>query len=205
MPIAPFLSGFALSGSLIIAIGAQNAYILKMGLLRHHVFWLCLFCAVSDAALILAGIAGLGALVETHPQMLRIVAMVGGLFLLAYAVIAARRAMNPGALQAAGEVKPTLKRAILVAAAFTWLNPHVYLDTVILIGAFSTKYAETARLAFGIGAALVSLVWFFGLGYGARLLAPLFATSRAWQILDALIAIVMAILSWQLLLVAWHG
>ncbi|MGB7286321.1 MAG: LysE family transporter, partial [Salaquimonas sp.] len=168
----PALSGFLLGGSLIIAIGAQNAYILRMGLLRHHVFWLCLFCALSDAALINLGIAGLGALVEAQPVLLRFIALGGALFLSAYAIIAFRRALNPAALQAAASSKPTLWAAIAVCASLTWLNPHVYLDTVVLLGAYSTRYSNEARIAFGIGAALSSFVWFFSLGFGARLLAP---------------------------------
>ncbi|MGB7335968.1 MAG: LysE/ArgO family amino acid transporter [Salaquimonas sp.] len=194
----PALSGFLLGGSLIIAIGAQNAYILRMGLLRHHVFWLCLFCALSDAALIILGIAGLGALVEAQPVLLRFIALGGALFLSAYAIIAFRRAFNPAALQAAASSKPTLWAAIAVCASLTWLNPHVYLDTVVLLGAYSTRYSNEARIAFGIGAALSSFVWFFSLGFGARLLAPLFAKPKAWQILDGSIALVMGLLSLSL-------
>jgi len=193
-----FLAGFALGGSLIIAIGAQNAYILRMGLLRHHVFWLCLFCAVSDGLLIIAGIAGLGAVVSAQPQLLGAIALFGAVFLAAYALFAARRALKPNALKAANSGRPPLLQALSIVATFTWLNPHVYLDTVILLGAFSTRYEGPYKLAFGSGAILASFAWFFALGYGARLLTPLFAKPVAWQILDALIAAVMALLAWQL-------
>jgi L-lysine exporter family protein LysE/ArgO len=195
----PFLSGFLLGGTLIIAIGAQNAYVLRMGLLRHHVFWLCLFCAVSDATLIVLGVAGLGAIVQAQPQLLTAIALFGAAFLLAYAVIAARRALNPGIMTAADAGKPSLKAALAVCAGFTWLNPHVYLDTVVLVGAFSTRFEGEARAVFAFGAVLASFVWFFGLGYGARLLKPLFANPRAWQVLDGLIALVMAALGVSLL------
>jgi L-lysine exporter family protein LysE/ArgO len=203
MIIHPLITGFALGGSLIIAIGAQNAYILRMGLLRHHVFWLCTFCAVSDALLIIAGIAGLGAIVQARPQMLSAIALLGALFLAAYALFAARRAVRPQALEAAKAGKPPLIKALSVVAAFTWLNPHVYLDTVLLIGAFSTKFAGAERLAFGAGAVLGSFTWFYGLGYGARLLSPLFAKPGAWRVLDGLIAVVMGLLAWQLFKVAF--
>jgi len=196
--LLPAISGFFLGGSLIIAIGAQNAYILRMGLLRHHVFWLCLFCAFSDALLIVMGIAGLGAIVQAQPELLRLIAIGGGLFLAAYALIAARRAFNPQALQASRTDKPSLKAALAICASFTWLNPHVYLDTVILLGAFSTQYVERERVAFGVGAVLASFAWFFALGYGARLLAPIFAKPISWRVLDAVIALVMALLSFSL-------
>lgn len=197
--LTPALSGFFLGGSLIIAIGAQNAYILRMGLLRHHVFWLCLFCAVSDALLIIAGVAGLGALVNAMPSLLRWLALFGFVFLAIYAFMAAKRALYPHAMKAANANKPTLVSALAICASFTWLNPHVYLDTVVLVGAFSTRYEDMARIAFGVGAVTASFIWFFGLGYGARLLAPVFAKPSAWRILDGLIALVMALLAIQLL------
>lgn len=200
--LSPALSGFLLGGSLIIAIGAQNAYVLRMGLLRHHVFWLSLFCSVSDALLIIAGVAGLGALVNAMPSLLRWLALFGFLFLAAYSFLAARRALYPQAMKAANADKPSLASALAICASFTWLNPHVYLDTVVLVGAFSTRYEDMARLAFGAGAVAASFIWFFALGYGARLLAPLFAKPMAWRILDGLIALVMAMLAIQLLLTA---
>lgn len=197
--LAAAITGLLLGGSLIIAIGAQNAYILRMGLLQHHVFWLCLFCAVSDAVLIVLGVAGLGALVEAQPALLTAIALFGAVFLLTYAFIAARRVFNPAALTAAQAGKPSLKQALAICAGFTWLNPHVYLDTVVLVGAFSTRYEDELRLAFGAGAVGASFLWFFALGYGARLLRPVFENPRSWQILDAVIAGIMALLGISLL------
>ncbi len=159
--LLPALSGFFLGGSLIVAIGAQNAYILRMGLLRHHVFWLCLFCALSDAILIVAGIAGLGALVGSNPKLLIIIAFMGFLFLGSYSLLALKRVIYPVALQAADVSKLALASAIAVCASFTWLNPHVYLVTVVLVGALSTQYKTPLQYAFGAGAVIASFAWFF--------------------------------------------
>lgn len=186
-----FLSGFLLGGSLIVAIGAQNAFILRQGLLRRHVFVLCLACALSDAVLIAAGVAGLGALVAASPRLLAVVSAGGASFLFAYAALALRRALRPQALTAAGAGEGGLKAALAACLAFTFLNPHVYLDTVRLVGSVSATHEGAARAAFGAGAATASFVWFFGLGYGARLLQPLFARPAAWRVLDLLIAAVM--------------
>ena len=168
------LSGFLLGASLIIAIGAQNAFILRQGLLRSHVFVLCLICALADAVLIAAGIAGLGSLVAAAPRLIWWVTLGGALFLSAYAALALKRALHPHAMRAANEGAPSLKAAILTCLAFTFLNPHVYLDTVVLLGGLSARYQGQARLAYGLGAMAASFVWFFALGYGARLLQPVF-------------------------------
>jgi L-lysine exporter family protein LysE/ArgO len=197
--VFPALAGLALGGSLIVAIGAQNAFILRMGLLRQHVFVLCLTCAVSDAVLIGLGVAGVGAIVSANPGILRVLALAGALFLFAYAALSARRALYPKAISAEADAPVKLSKAIATVLAFTFLNPHVYLDTVVLVGSFSATYAGSARLAFGIGAAVASFVWFFGLGYGASLLTPLFAKPAAWRVLDTLIAVVMALLASALL------
>ncbi|HFB98665.1 MAG TPA: amino acid transporter, partial [Bryobacterales bacterium] len=146
------LAGLALGGGLIVAIGAQNAFILRQGLARSHVFVLCLICTLSDMLLIAAGIAGLGTLLSGRPFMLAVVRYAGAAFLAVYGLLALRRALHPGILRPAGEEMP-LKRAILTVLAFTFLNPHVYLDTVVLIGALSTQYGA-ARRAFGAGAGL---------------------------------------------------
>lgn len=196
--LAPFLAGFFLGGSLIVAIGPQNAYILRMGLLRHHIFWLCLFCSVSDAVLIILGVAGVGAIVEAHPQLLRFVAGGGAIFLFAYSLIALRRVFQPGILKIESNKKQSLAKAIAICGSLTWLNPHVYLDTVVLVGAYSTQYSDGGRLVFGFGAVLSSFAWFFALGYAARLLEPLFAKEFSWQVFDSLIAIVMGSLSFAL-------
>jgi L-lysine exporter family protein LysE/ArgO len=192
---APALSGFLLGASLIIAIGAQNAFILRQGLLRRHVFVLCLICAISDAVLIALGVAGLGTLIAGSRILLTIVTLGGAVFLAVYAVMALRRALNPEAMKAANEDGGTLGTAIATCFAFTFLNPHVYLDTVLLVGGLSARFEGAARLAYAIGAMSASFVWFFALGYGARLLAPVFARPSAWRVLDLLIALVMAGLS----------
>ena len=189
---APFLSGFLLGLSLIVAIGAQNAFILRQGLLRRHVFVLCLICALSDALLIVAGVAGLGTLISSSPTLITAVTVGGALFLFSYAAIAFRRAWRPQALHAARQGEGDLGAAIAACLAFTFLNPHVYLDTVVLLGSLSAQYSGGARLAYGVGAMTASFVWFFSLGYGARLLQPVFARPAAWRVLDILIGLVMA-------------
>lgn len=189
---SPLLSGYFLALSLIMAIGAQNAFILRQGLLRQHVFILCLICAISDALLISAGIAGLGTLVSSSPTLMKVVSLGGAIFLFSYAALAFYRAWRPQALHAAGSGGLSLKAAIAACLAFTFLNPHVYLDTVVLVGSLSAQYSGTNRLLYGVGAILASTSWFFALGYGARLLQPIFARPAAWRVLDIVIGIVMA-------------
>jgi len=194
-----FLAGSLLGGSLIVAIGAQNAFILRQGLLRQHVFILCLICALSDALLITAGVAGLGTLVARSPLLITAVTVGGAIFLFAYAVFAFRRALHPDALKAARGGQSSLKAAIGACLAFTFLNPHVYLDTVVLVGSLSGAYHGSARASYALGAITASFLWFFTLGYGARLLQPIFARPRAWRVLDTLIGLVMAALGSALL------
>ncbi len=190
-PFAAALSGFLLGASLIIAIGAQNAFVLRQGLKRKFVFTICLVCSLSDAILIAAGVAGLGALVARSDTALLVVSAGGALFLFAYGVRSFTRALRPEAMPAAEGESERLGAAIAACLAFTFLNPHVYLDTVLLIGSLSGRYEGAARIAFGVGAAASSFVWFFGLGYGAALLSPVFADLRAWRVLDTLIGVVM--------------
>ncbi len=198
--LAPAATGFATAFALILAIGAQNAFVLRQGLLRQHVFWLCLFCAVSDALLIAAGVLGFGALVTLYPGFPRIMALAGAAFLLAYGALRFRAALRgEDALTLTGK-SATLWPTLATAAAFTWLNPHVYLDTLGLIGAVSTQFAGPHKIAFGLGAATSSFVFFFGLGYGARLLAPLMQSARAWRVLDLGIALTMWTLAAGLIL-----
>jgi L-lysine exporter family protein LysE/ArgO len=197
--ISAALSGFFLGASLIIAIGAQNAFILRQGLLRSHVFILCLICALSDALLIAAGVAGLGTLVSRSPLLISVVTLGGAAFLGTYAARAFRRALHPGAMQAGAPQVLGLKAAVATCLAFTFLNPHVYLDTVVLLGSLSAAYKGVDRIAYGAGAAAASFVWFFGLGYGARLLQPVFAKPAAWRVLDVIIGIVMGLLATSLL------
>ncbi|GHC68942.1 LysE/ArgO family amino acid transporter [Limoniibacter endophyticus] len=192
------LSGFFLGASLIIAIGAQNAFILRQGLLRQHVFILCLICALSDAVLIAAGVAGLGTLISRFDGLLTAVTVGGVLFLLSYGVMAFRRALNPHVLRAANEGGMSLRAAVATCLAFTFLNPHVYLDTVILVGSLSAGFEDDLRYAFGAGAMIASFVWFFTLGYGARLLQPIFARPASWRVLDAIIGAVMFLLAFML-------
>ena len=189
--LAAAINGFLLGASLIIAIGAQNAFVLRQGLARSHVFIICLTCALSDAVLIALGVAGLGTLVANSPAMIAAVTIGGAVFLFVYGLRAFWRAYRTGGLQAARGKPAGLGAAMAACLAFTFLNPHVYLDTVVLIGALSASYAGAVRLAFGAGAALASFVWFFGLGYGARRLAPVFAARRAWQVLDIAIGMIM--------------
>lgn len=193
------VSGFLLGASLIIAIGAQNAFILRQGLLRRHVFVLCLICSLSDAALIAIGVGGFGALVAASETAIRLVTWAGAAFLTVYGLIALRRAWKPEAMHAARNSGTSLAGAVAACLSFTFLNPHVYLDTVVLLGGISGGYEGAARLAFGIGAVTASFVWFFVLGYGARLLEPLFAKPAAWRALDLLIAGVMFALAVNLL------
>lgn len=194
------LSGFLLGASLIIAIGAQNAFILRQGLLREHVFILSLICALSDALLITAGVAGLGALIAQSPTLISVVTLGGAAFLFWYASIAFRRAFHTEVLQAATAGNGNLKVAIGTVLALTFLNPHVYLDTVVLLGGLSARFEGFNRAAYGAGAALASFIWFFGLGYGARLLQPIFAKPAAWRVLDVLIGLVMAGIALSLLI-----
>lgn len=191
--------GFALGAALIIAIGAQNAFILRQGLLRRHVLPLVLFCAATDALLIAAGSFGLGSVVQSSPLTLTIIAFAGALFLGWYGLKAARRALRPGSLLPTDGEQLSLGRALATVAAVSLLNPHVYLDTVVLVGSLAGRYALADRLWFSGGAMTASFLWFFSLGYGARLLAPLFRRPRAWQVLDGLIAVVMAAIALSLL------
>jgi len=190
MLMAPALDGFLIGGSLIVAIGAQNAFVLRQGLARAHVLAVVLVCAGSDAVLIAAGVAGLGTLV-LQGMALTIVTAGGALFLAAYGTRAFLRAARPEAMHVGEGRLPGLGAALAACLAFTFLNPHVYLDTVLLVGSLSARHAGTAKIAYAAGASAASFVWFFGLGYGARLLTPLFTDARAWRVLDLLIGVVM--------------
>ena len=186
------MTGFATGFALILAIGAQNAFVLRQGLARQHVFWLCLLCATSDAVLITAGVLGFGYIVTLYPAFPQIMAWGGAMFLFVYGALRFRAAATGDyALQLAGK-SAGLGATLATGAAFTWLNPHVYLDTLGLVGAVSTQYTDPAlKTAFGVGAVLASYVFFFSLGYGARLLAPIMQSAAAWRRLDILIGVVM--------------
>ncbi len=193
------IAGFVLSFSLILAIGAQNAFILRQGVRREHVFVLCLTCAVSDAILIAAGVAGFGSLAKAMPWFEPVMRYGGAAFLTWYGLRSFLSAWRGGAaLEAGNGQRTSLRSALLTVLAFTWLNPHVYLDTVVLIGSISAQYDD--RLSFAVGAILSSFVFFFSLGYGARILSPLFARPRAWQVLDVLIGLVMLSIALKLVI-----
>ncbi|HTY27037.1 MAG TPA: L-lysine exporter [Mycobacterium sp.] len=187
---SPLLVGFLTSFTLIAAIGAQNAFVLRQGIRREHVLAVVSVCAVSDLLLITAGIAGIGALISAHPRTVTIAKVGGAAFLLGYGALAARRALRPSSMAPTEGGSARLISVILTCLALTFLNPHVYLDTVVLLGTLANQHAD-GRWLFGIGAATASVVWFFSLGFGARRLSGLFATPLTWRILDGLIAVTM--------------
>ena len=186
-----FARGFATGGALIVAIGAQNAFVLRQGLKREHVLAVVLVCALSDALLITLGVAGLGALVQQSPALLHVARYGGATFLFGYGVLAARRAWRAGAMVLPPSTALSLRAAIATCLAFTYLNPHCWLDTVVLVGSISSQQPDGLRAGFGVGAATSSFVWFFALGYGARMLDGVFKKPLAWKLLDSIIALVM--------------
>lgn len=197
--ISAFGTGFATGFALILAIGAQNAFVLRQGLLKAHVFWLCLLCAASDAVLITIGVLGFGAIVDLFPNLPVIMTLGGAAFLIVYGALRLWAAWQGDyTMQLAGD-RAGLWPTLATAAAFTWLNPHVYLDTLALIGAISTDYEVPFRYVFGAGAVTASFVFFFSLGYGARLLGPIMQSARAWRRLDVIIGLVMWALAAKLL------
>jgi L-lysine exporter family protein LysE/ArgO len=198
MPL-PFVQGFATSAALIVAIGAQNAFVLRQGLKREHVLAVVLVCALSDALLITLGVAGVGALVQASPLMMGVARWGGALFLAAYGLMAARRALASESMALPAAAPMSLRAALATCLAFTYLNPHCWLDTVVLLGSIASQEPDGARAVFGAGAASASAVWFFALGYGARVLAPLFERPAAWRVLDGAIALVMGTIAVALL------
>ena len=197
MSFAPiFLRGFALSAALIVAIGAQNLFVLRQGLRREHVGPIVAFCALCDLALMSLGVAGVGAVLQRVSGLALVLSLGGAAFLLCYGISALRRALRSSALVAEGGGKaPSLAGALARAAAFTLLNPHVYLDTVLLVGTVGADQPAGAQPAFIAGASCASVLWFTVLGYGARLLAPLFARPAAWRLLDGAVAVTMLALA----------
>lgn len=195
------VTGYFTAFSLILAIGAQNAFVLRQGLLRSHVFAICLFCAVSDAVLIAAGVAGFGAMVGALPWLPRVMSLGGAAFLIIYGAMRFRATWRGDYEMVLDGISMALIPALATCAAFTWLNPHVYLDTLGLVGAVSTSFEPGAqKWAFGIAATAASFTFFFGLGYGARLLQPVMQSARAWRWLDVLIGVVMWGIAVKLLL-----
>lgn len=194
------LAGFGLGLSLIVAIGAQNAFVLRQGIRREHVLPVVLVCALSDAVLIIAGVSGIGFIVERFPVVLVVLKWAGAAFLIAYGILAAKRAFAPGRLTADRTGGGTsLRTAVLTVIGLTWLNPHVYLDTVLLLGSIANTHGDDGRWAFAAGAVVASFLWFTALGFGARLLGGLFAKPLAWRVLDAVIAVVMVLLAVMLI------
>ncbi|MCU9849670.1 LysE/ArgO family amino acid transporter [Defluviimonas sp. WL0024] len=189
--LAAGLSGFQVSVGLIMAIGAQNAFVLRQGLRREHVLACVLFCATSDAVLIATGVAGFAAASAVAPWLGQALRWGGVAFLLAYGLRAGWSALRGGGALAPRSAGPgALGPVLTTLAAITWLNPHVYLDTVVLLGSIAAQYPGR-EMAFGAGAALGSFAFFFTLGFGARLLAPVFAREAAWRVLDGGVALVM--------------
>lgn len=186
-------AGFGTGLSLIVAIGAQNAFVLRQGIHRDAVLPVVAICALSDAVLIALGVGGVGAVVVAWPAALTAVALVGGAFLLVYGALAARRVLRPASLRVEPGSTGSLRRAVLACLALTWLNPHVYLDTVFLLGSVAAERGSL-RWVFGLGAAAASLSWFAALGFGARLLSRFLARPSAWRVLDGLVAVTMLVL-----------
>lgn len=201
-----FVQGLALGLGLIVAIGAQNAFVLRQGLRREHVGSVVLFCAVADAVLIAAGVLGMAQALGRSPGLARTLALAGAAFLAVYGWQALRRARQPHRLDAAaGTAGPGRGAVVAQAAAFTLLNPHVYLDTVLLVGSIGAQQPSALRGWFIAGASGASLCWFALLGYGARWLAPWFARPRSWQVLDGLIGVTLLVLSALLVRLALAG
>jgi L-lysine exporter family protein LysE/ArgO len=198
---ADFWAGLATGLALIVAIGSQNAFVLRCGIRREHVLPIVLFCAASDALLIAAGVGGAGALLRGNALLMDITRYGGALFLASYGLMAARRAWVGGHLHVEAKSSGSLGAALAACFAFTFLNPHVYLDAVVLVGSIANQRGETGRWVFGAGAMCASVLWFSALGFGARLLAPWFEKALAWRILDSLIANVMLVLAISL----WLG
>jgi len=196
-------TGFLTGAGLIIGIGAQNAFVLRQGLLRQYVGQVVTVCTLSDIALILAGVAGIGLLINEFPEALTVLHYMGALFLVVYGGMAARRVFtNTAHLSATeGSSKRSLKSVLLTCLAFTFLNPHVYLDTMILVGGLSTQHAGELRWVFAVGACVASVCWFSCLGFGARLLQPVFRNPIAWRVLDAVVAVFMMGMA---LLLVWY-
>lgn len=196
---AAAVEGFLLGLGLILAIGAQNAFVLRQGLKRAHVWTVTTICFLSDAILIGAGVMGLGSLIRAAPRLIEAVTIGGAAFLFVYGLLALRRALHPGALKAAADRELSRPAAVATTLAFTWLNPHVYLDTVVMLGSLSARHGLDGRLAFWAGGTVASAAFFYALGFGARLLAPIFARPGAWRLFDILIGLVMWAIAGSLL------
>jgi len=200
MNFTAYLAGLAAGAGLIIAIGAQNAFVLRQGLQRQYVGLVVAVCIVADMSLIVLGVGGMGLIVKNHPGVLEWLRYAGAAFLAWYGLMALLRAWRgESGLQPAGSGATSRSRVMAACLAFTLLNPHVYLDTVVLLGSLSTHYEGNARWLFAAGACTASLVWFVSLGYGARLLLPVFRSPLAWRVFDVAVALFMLLLAVMLL------
>lgn len=200
-----FLHGFVVCFGLIVSIGAQNAFLLKQGILKQHVFWIALICFVCDVLLMGVGVLGLGTIIAQSPISSLILALIGALFLFTYgsrSFIAAYHGSSQLLMQQ-DKTKSSLKKAVLVTLAITLLNPHVYIDTVVIVGGIGGTLSFEQKVQFLIGALICSFLWFFGVGYGAGLLSPYFEKRRTWQILDSITGLIMYGIALSLLTYAW--
>jgi len=195
-----FFTGFFLGLSLIVAIGAQNAFVLRQGILRQHIFYIALFCSISDGLLIILGIAGISYFFnDLINEYSKIIFGFSALWLFSYGALRLRSAFNSNSAITSNNLESiSLINAISIVAVFTFANPHVYLDTVILIGSISQQFIDLNRVYFAIGACSASFVWFFGIAYGAKLLTPIMQKPSNWRVFDSLIALIMFIISFKL-------
>ncbi|MDD0824907.1 LysE/ArgO family amino acid transporter [Mannheimia sp. AT1] len=200
-----FIQGFIVCFGLIVSIGAQNAFLLKQGILKQHVFWIASMCFLGDVFLMTIGVLGLGTLIAELPILSLVISLLGAIFLLTYgsrSFISVFR--SEGYLSAEGENASTLKKALMITFAITFLNPHVYIDTVVIVGSIGGKLNFDEKMYFLAGALICSFIWFFGVGYGAGLLSPYFAKRRTWQILDAITGFIMYFIAFSLLIYAYQ-
>ncbi|MBI0029098.1 amino acid transporter [Gilliamella sp. B14448G11] len=206
--MSEILRGALISASLIIAIGAQNLFVLKQGLLRNHIFYVSGICFICDFVLMSIGILGVGTFISTNPLITNILAILGALFLLWYGFKAFKSAIKGTSsmqVQSQNSNDNSLVKVILATLAITLLNPHVYLDTVVIVGGIAGTLSSEQKIAFLIGAVCVSFIWFFSIGYGARLLTPLFKQKRMWVILDCLVGLVMFYIAYRLIMYVYCG
>ncbi len=186
-----WLEGFLISITLIFALGPQNVFVLRQGLMKKHVFISCLVCALSDALLIGAGVLGVGSFISEIEEIQIWIAIMASLFLIAYGIMRIKSALYPVGMEIDEDGLSDVKSTILAGLAFTYLNPHVYFDTLLLIGGASSRYSGNEQIIFGIGAATASFIFFFSLGYGARLMSPVLNNPKSWRIIDMSIAGIM--------------
>ncbi|MBN2428493.1 MAG: amino acid transporter [Deltaproteobacteria bacterium] len=189
--LTAYFQGLGAGAGLIIAIGAQNAFVLSHGIRRSHLLTITLICSLCDAILIMAGVCGVGSIVASNPALTRIAALGGAIFLFAYGLKAFHSAFCGDVLKAEKDGKSSWARVVVATLAVTLLNPHVYLDTIVLLGSISGRFADDGRFIFGVGAATASFLWFFLLSYGGRLLAPAFGRPMTWRVLDMSVGLVM--------------